>query len=67
MFRPVFRLVASAGSHEIFTATSLMLVIASTLLLESAGISMALGAFVAGMLLADSEYRHEIEANIEPF
>ena len=67
LLRPVFRLVASAGSHEIFTATSLMLVIASTLLMESAGISMALGAFVAGMLLADSEYRHEIEANIEPF
>src|SRR3569832_1667012 len=67
LLRPVFRLVASAGSHEIFTATSLMLVIASTLLMQSAGISMALGAVVAGMLLADSEYRHEIEANIEPF
>jgi glutathione-regulated potassium-efflux system protein KefB len=67
LLRPVFRLVAAAGSHEIFSATSLMLVIASTLLMDSAGLSMGLGAFVAGVLLADSEYRHEIEANIEPF
>ena len=67
LLRPVFRLVAASGSHEIFSATSLMLVIASTLLMDSAGLSMGLGAFVAGVLLADSEYRHEIEANIEPF
>jgi len=67
LLRPVFRLVASSGSHEIFTATSLMVVITSTLIMEASGLSMALGAFVAGVLLADSEYRHEIEANIEPF
>lgn len=67
LLRPVFRMVASSGSHEIFTATSLIVVIASTLVMEASGLSMALGAFVAGMLLADSEYRHEIEANIEPF
>ena len=67
LLRPVFRLVAAAGSHEIFSATSLLLVVASTLLMEAVGLSMALGAFVAGVLLADSEYRHEIEANIEPF
>ena len=67
LLRPLFRVIASSGSHEIFTAASLMLVIASTFLMEAAGLSMALGAFVAGMLLADSEYRHEIEANIEPF
>ncbi|MFQ5471112.1 MAG: monovalent cation:proton antiporter-2 (CPA2) family protein [Gammaproteobacteria bacterium] len=67
LLRPVFRLVASSGSNEIFTATSLMIVIVSTLLMEIAGLSMALGAFVAGVLLADSEYRHEIEVNIEPF
>jgi len=67
LLRPIFRLVASSGSHEIFTATSLMVVIGSTLLMEMAGLSMALGAFVAGVLLADSEYRHEIEVNIEPF
>ena len=67
LLRPVFRLVAASGSHEIFSAASLMLVIVSTLLMDKAGLSMGLGAFVAGMLLADSEYRHEIEANIEPF
>lgn len=67
LLRPVFRLVAASGSHEIFSATSLMLVIVSTLLMDMAGLSLGLGAFVAGMLLADSEYRHEIEANIEPF
>lgn len=67
LLRPVFRLVAASGSHEIFSATSLMLVIGATLLMDSVGLSMGLGAFVAGMLLADSEYRHEIEANIEPF
>lgn len=67
LLRPVFRLVASSGSHEIFIATSLMVVITSTLVMQAAGLSMALGAFVAGVLLADTEYRHEIEANIEPF
>ena len=67
LLRPLFRLVAASGSPEIFSATSLMLVIASTLLMNMAGLSMGLGAFVAGVLLADSEYRHEIEANIEPF
>ncbi len=67
LLRPLFRLVAASGSHEIFSATSLMLVIGSTLLMDMAGLSMGLGAFVAGVLLADSEYRHEIEANIEPF
>ena len=67
LLRPIFRLVAASGSHEIFSATSLLLVIASTLLMDTAGLSMALGAFVAGVLLADSEYRHEIEANIEPY
>jgi len=67
LLRPIFRLVAASGSREIFAAASLMLVIVSTLLMNTAGLSMALGAFIAGMLLADSEYRHEIEANIEPF
>jgi glutathione-regulated potassium-efflux system ancillary protein KefC len=67
LLRPLFRLVAASGSPEIFSATSLMLVIVSTQLMNMAGLSMGLGAFVAGVLLADSEYRHEIEANIEPF
>jgi len=67
LLRPLFRLVAASGGQEIFSATSLMLVIVSTLLMDMAGLSMGLGGFVAGVLLADSEYRHEIEANIEPF
>lgn len=67
LLRPVFRVVASSGSHEIFVATSLMVVLTSTLIMQASGLSMALGSFVAGVLLADSEYRHEIEANIEPF
>jgi monovalent cation:proton antiporter-2 (CPA2) family protein len=63
----VFRLVARTGVDEIFTATALLTVIGVALLMESIGLSMALGAFLAGVLLADSEFRHAIEANIEPF
>jgi monovalent cation:proton antiporter-2 (CPA2) family protein len=63
----VFRLVARTGVQEIFTATALLTVIGVALLMESVGLSMALGAFLAGVLLADSEFRHALEANIEPF
>ena len=65
--RPVFRHIARTRLREIFTAFALLLVLGCALLFESAGLSMALGAFLAGVLLADSEYRHEIEAAIEPF
>lgn len=67
LVRPLFRLVASAGSHEIFTAMALLVVIGSALLMQAIGLSMALGAFLAGVLLADSEYRHALEADINPF
>lgn len=67
LLRHVFRAIAASGSQEIFTATALLVVIGAALLMEFAGLSMALGAFLAGALLADSEYRHELEANIEPF
>ncbi|XXF78611.1 monovalent cation:proton antiporter-2 (CPA2) family protein [Myxococcaceae bacterium GXIMD 01537] len=67
VLRPVFRLVASLHSQELFTATALLLVVGTTLLVSAVGLSMALGAFLAGVLLADSEYRHELEADIEPF
>ncbi|MGE0372279.1 MAG: monovalent cation:proton antiporter-2 (CPA2) family protein [Gammaproteobacteria bacterium] len=67
LLRPVFRVVASAGGPEIFAAAALLVVIGAAVLMESAGFSMALGAFLAGVLLADSEYRHELEANIQPF
>lgn len=65
--RPIFRLVASTRSRELSTATALLVVVATALLMESVELSMALGAFLAGMLLAGSEYRHELEADIEPF
>ncbi|MEG0247584.1 MAG: cation:proton antiporter, partial [Pseudomonas sp.] len=58
---------ARTGLPEVSTATALLVVIGTAWLMEQAGISMALGAFLAGMLLADSEYRHELESQIEPF
>lgn len=64
---PVMRLIAATGLREIFTAFSLLLVIATGLLMEAVGMSMALGAFLAGVLLAESEYRHALESDIEPF
>lgn len=65
--RPIFRFIADTRSREIFTATALLLVIAVTLLMETVGLSAALGAFLAGVMLADSEYRRELESDIEPF
>ncbi|HEY8586372.1 MAG TPA: monovalent cation:proton antiporter-2 (CPA2) family protein [Rhodanobacter sp.] len=67
LLRPIFRFVARADSVEVFTATALLVVMGVALLMELAGVSATLGAFLAGMLLADSEYRHELESNIEPF
>lgn len=67
LVRPLLRYVASSRTHEIFTATTLLLVLATALFMESVGLSMALGAFLAGVLLANTEYRHELQANIEPF
>ncbi len=65
--RPVFKVVASFHSQELFTATALLLVMGTAALVSAVGLSMALGAFLAGVLLADSEFRHELEADIEPF
>jgi Kef-type K+ transport system membrane component KefB/voltage-gated potassium channel Kch len=65
--RPLFRWVASSGEREPFVALSLGLVIGAALLAEAAGLSMALGTFLAGVLLAESEYRHEVEIDLEPF
>jgi glutathione-regulated potassium-efflux system protein KefB len=67
LLRPVFRVVAKSGLPEVSTATALLVVMGTAWLMDLAGISMALGAFLAGLLLADSEYRHELEAQIEPF
>ena len=65
--RPVFRYIARTRQREIFTAFALLLVLGIAWGFESAGLSMALGTFLAGVLLAESEYRHEIEAAVEPF
>lgn len=67
LVRPVFRLIASTQMQELFTATTLLVVVGVAVLMNFAGLSMALGTFLAGVLLADSEYRHELEADIEPF
>ena len=67
LLRPVFRFVARAHSTEVSTATALLVVMGTTLLMETFSVSVTLGAFLAGVLLADSEYRHELESNLEPF
>ncbi|MFW0014132.1 MAG: cation:proton antiporter [Arsenophonus endosymbiont of Dermacentor nuttalli] len=64
---PLFHLIAKSGVHEIFTATSLLVVLGAAFFMEKLGFSMALGTFMAGVLLADTEFRHELEITIEPF
>ncbi|MDZ3837432.1 MAG: monovalent cation:proton antiporter-2 (CPA2) family protein [Rhodospirillales bacterium] len=65
--RYALRIVALTNTRELFTAMALLVVVAVSLVMQSLGLSMALGAFLAGVLLADSEYRHALEADIEPF
>ncbi|MFP1558108.1 monovalent cation:proton antiporter-2 (CPA2) family protein [Escherichia coli] len=65
--RPALRFVARSGLREVFSAVALFLVFGFGLLLEEVGLSMAMGAFLAGVLLASSEYRHALESDIEPF
>lgn len=65
--RPLFRFIAMARQRELFTAAALMLVVGIALLMTLAGLSPALGTFLAGVVLANSEYRHELESNIDPF
>jgi len=67
LLRPLLRIAARTRIPEIFTATALLVVIGAALVMQEAGMSMVLGAFIAGMLLADSEFRHELEADIAPF
>ncbi len=67
LLRPLLRIVARTKLPEIFTATALLVVIGAAFVMQFAGMSMVLGAFIAGMLLADSEYRHALEADIAPF
>jgi glutathione-regulated potassium-efflux system ancillary protein KefC len=67
LVRPLLQVIARTDTREIFTAFALLLVIAIALLMQWVGMSMALGAFMAGVLLADSEYRHALETDLEPF
>lgn len=67
LLRPILGFIASTRTREIFTAASLLLVLGSALVMESVGISLALGAFLAGVLVAGSEYRHQLEADIDAF
>ena len=64
---PVLRLIARTGIRELFTAVALLIVVVIAVLMQRAGLSMALGAFLAGVVLAKSEYRHALEADLEPF
>ncbi len=65
--KPLLRIVAATGIHELFSAASLAIVTGSALGMQYAGLSMGLGAFIAGMMVADSEYRHQLETDVMPF
>ena len=65
--RPLFRLIGNLGEREMFVFAALFTVLASAALMQALGLSTALGAFIAGVMLADSPYRHELEADVEPF
>jgi len=67
LVRPVLKAVARWGGQDVFTAAALLMVVGASLAMTWIGLSMSLGAFLAGVLLADSEFRHELEADIEPF
>lgn len=67
LLKPLFRFIAAANVREVFTAAALLLVLESALFMDLLGVSMALGTFIAGVLLAESEYRHKLEVAIEPF
>jgi len=67
LMRPALKFIAQHGGREVFTAAALLVVILAALVMEAIGLSMSLGAFLAGVLLADSEFRHELEADVEPF
>ncbi len=64
---PFFRILARTGSREVMTASALLVVLGAALLMQEVGLSMAMGAFLAGLLLAESNFRHQLEADIEPF
>ncbi len=67
LLNPMFRIIGNTGAREVMIAAALFIVLGSAALMEAAGLSMAMGAFIAGVLLADSSYRHELAADVEPF
>lgn len=67
VMNPFFRILANTGAKDVMTAAALLIVLGAALLMEHVGLSMAMGAFLAGVMLADSHFRHELEADIEPF
>lgn len=67
LLNPFFRLLAASGAREVMTAAALLVVLGSALLMQVSGLSMAMGAFLAGVLLSESSFRHQLEADIEPF
>lgn len=67
LLNPLFQIIARTGAREAMIAAALFVVLAAAMLLQMAGLSMAMGAFLAGVLLADSSYRHELQADVEPF
>lgn len=67
LLTPLFRIVGNSGAREAMIATALLVVLGAAYLMQIAGLSMAMGAFIAGVMLAESSYRHELEADIEPF
>lgn len=67
LLNPLFRIIGNTGAREAMIATALFVVLASAMLMQAVGLSMAMGAFIAGVMLAESSYRHELEADIEPF
>ncbi|MEZ5810004.1 MAG: monovalent cation:proton antiporter-2 (CPA2) family protein [Rhizobiaceae bacterium] len=67
LLNPLFRIIANTGAREAMIAAALFVVLGSAMLMQYVGLSMAMGAFIAGVMLADSSYRHELQADIEPF
>ncbi len=67
LLNPLFRLLAAAQAREVMTAAALLVVLGAALLMQLGGLSMAMGAFLAGVLLSESTFRHQLEADVEPF
>ena len=67
LLNPLFRILSLATAREVMTAAALLVVFGAALLMQLGGLSMAMGAFLAGVLLSESTFRHQIEADVEPF